>query len=303
MGKYNFFVILIFLLISQIQAFDRTGHLLVAQIAKDKLHAFEKINDYLSFHNKSFPEYSDFVRTAVWPDEAWRGEINLFKNWHFIRRPYNPNSIVYDSNYNNTNIVWALENLYDGLKSESSEWGNSFMMSYLINLVGDIHQPFNNIELFNDEFTTGDKGGSLVKVYCYPNMRITDLYTFWNSGNRMYHDFRFPLTENDMTKLKTVSRELVANYSCPKIDNIDFEKWSQESYYLAIKEGYKTMPANMKLLNSTYIDNAREIYKSQIVKAGCRLAHILNSVFKKEIINKYEWDFISSLWSIAFGLY
>lgn len=56
---------------------------------------------------------------------------------------------------------WKQEEV-DSLNNQTEK---SFLLRYLIHVLGDIHQPLHASELFNDgQFKNGDFGGNLFKI-------------------------------------------------------------------------------------------------------------------------------------------
>lgn len=59
------------------------------------------------------------------------------------------------------------------------QFEKSFMLSFFIHVLGDIHQPLHSCSLFSDEFPNGDQGGNLFNI-TYKNMK--ELHAFYDSG-------------------------------------------------------------------------------------------------------------------------
>lgn len=65
--------------------------------------------------------------------------------------------------------MWAIheceQTLYNKKESKVDvRFGKSFMLVFLIHLVGDIHQPLHNTSRVSKEHPKGDKGGNEFKI-------------------------------------------------------------------------------------------------------------------------------------------
>ena len=75
----------------------------------------------------------------------------MFKNMSDLQRDINSVNI----------LGWAMTVLRTNKHGITFE--RAFMARYLLHLLGDIHQPLHNTNMFTHNFTTGDLGG--IKVY------------------------------------------------------------------------------------------------------------------------------------------
>ncbi len=66
----------------------------------------------------------------------------------------------------------------------------SFMLRFLVHLVGDIHMPLHNISRVNKKFPNGDHSGSKFKLLLH-----SDLHTYWDNLLYEYKNVPNPLTE------------------------------------------------------------------------------------------------------------
>lgn len=54
----------------------------------------------------------------------------------------------------------------------------SYALRLLIHYVGDMHQPFHNLDMYNKDYPDGDKGGNLVELkYHYT---VDELHALWD---------------------------------------------------------------------------------------------------------------------------
>jgi len=60
------------------------------------------------------------------------------------------------------------------------------MLSYLVHVMGDVHQPLHSCALFNENFKKGDMGGNLFKIPYSGEIR--NLHSFFDSGAGQLHN-------------------------------------------------------------------------------------------------------------------
>ena len=120
---------------------------LIAQeeIKKNKPEIFEKISTLINIlepftKNGDYP----FIEAATYPDDIKYLHWNAFDNWHFNDNYWSVDGTPVNIPSDPTNIVWAIENCKSTLMSTKTsrvddKLGKSFMLFFLIHLVGDIH--------------------------------------------------------------------------------------------------------------------------------------------------------------------
>jgi len=271
-----YYILLLVIIPQFICAWNTEIHMMVAQIAYSQLDSttLDKISNDISIFENFFPNYSDPYSGAVWSDYINK-YMKFFSTWHYIDIPYNPSNISGVPNASNINIVWALETIVDSYSQDNNiSWDYGFVIRWLLHLLGDIHQPLHNIELYNTTYPKGDQGGNLIKII-YQN-KLMDLHSFWDSCAQLYtKSFRFPLTTEEINYIKLQAQNLTNMYPKFNVTDYDFWKWSLESHQLGIDYAYKPL-INTNVISQEYLTNARNVCCYQIVKAGYRLAYLLN---------------------------
>jgi hypothetical protein len=101
------------------------------------------------------------MKASTWPDEIRRRHNHYdHPHWHYIDYPLRPPSFPMepgpaptdDALYGIAQCEKALSN-----HAESPEI-RAVYLSYLIHLIGDIHQPLHCASLFDAKYPNGDKG-------------------------------------------------------------------------------------------------------------------------------------------------
>lgn len=280
--KYFMSFILLSFLVLQARAWGPEGHAIITQIAFNQLSdkTMTKIEGDLQGFNQFYPNYSNPLIASSWSDLIRYDNINTFSTWHYIDIPFNPTGDSYKMEVPEINVRWALSEVFNTLKQGTSVWGRNFMLRYLLHLVGDIHQPFHNIEYYSEQYPKGDMGGNLIKVWY--NYQYTNLHAFWDSGGGKYgNKYTYPLDPATINQIERYAKELQMNHSKIHVTEVNVNNWSDEAHYIAKNFGYPGALNNRRLTDE-YISNTRSICEEQFVKAGYRLAYLLNSIYGEE---------------------
>ncbi len=281
------------------------GHYLVTQIALDQMmvqNGMEQIIDDLAGFSQFFPNHSEPLSASVWFDNLRSYGINAFRTWHYIDIPYYPDGLPFgksEHNVSDVNVVWALKQSYESLMELNDNgcdfkpnlWNKNFMLRVLLHLVGDIHQPFHNIERFR-KYHEGDMGGN--RYHVWYQWKFTTLHGFWDTCGGLFIDhLELPLSEYDVSQIKEEAAKLINTHDYVEVDNkFDPKLWSLEAYEIGKQFGYPYSGTfNGMVLTDKYINNTRKICKEQIVKAGYRLAHTLDSIYRDHEESCYPWDY------------
>src|SRR5579871_701848 len=146
-------------------------------------------------------------------------------------------------------------------------------LSYVVHFIGDVHQPLHAAD------RNGDKGGNAEHVKFFATDKIP-LHTIWD--NQIVA--RIEKTPEDLVAdLKT---EITAANAEPTVTATD---WAIQSYLLARDVAYKGVPAvpkggqpdaDVATLGQPYQDMAAPVVRTQIARAGVRLAAALQSTLQ-----------------------
>jgi hypothetical protein len=296
-----------------VSAWDGTGHMLVAQIAYDRLNEKAKARvDAVASQLTSNEASYNAVNIACWPDDIkGRGfpspHQGQFKPWHYIDigcLPTDPDVLAHPPSMSATNgeVITALNLCIDLIKNKKTDAlvpNESVALALLMHFVGDIHQPLHTTARFNPDPKPGDKykddaGGNGVTV---ANLADTpwgkNLHTFWDEAFRRFYD-NGEVKALPSLKASTAfgSPEMkdwlkhLQPYAPDKPDlQLDVKKWVMESHEIACTQVYGTLgePYGAKDIKLTekYVTESQRIARRQIVLAGYRLAALLNDLYGK----------------------
>ena len=224
-----------------------------------------------------------FMRASTWPDQIRRhGNKYDHPSWHYIDYPLRPPSFSLEPGPSPDNdILYGVqrcETLLGDLKTSAEE--RAVYLSWLLHLVGDIHQPLHCGSLFSETYPTGDRGGNL--FYVKPASRGISLHSLWDgllgkSGKSQTHlNYAIRLqSEHAKSSLKEIRTA-----TSPKA-------WSLESRALAIDKAYlrgqlngSVNPEDAPPPPVGYTKIAKEIAERQAALAGYRLADEIRALLK-----------------------
>ena len=216
-----------------------------------------------------------FLKASTWPDEIRRQQEQYdHPHWHYIDYPLIPASFPMkpgplptdDALYGIAQSERALAD-----KDTSPEL-RAVYLSYLIHLIGDLHQPLHCASVFDEKFPQGDKGGN--DFYVKPNSKGIKLHSLWDgllgtsSKLRTHLDYameidsRYP--RNSIKELK--------KHKTPKEWSLESRAVAIEKVYLRGKLAGSTRADTAPDLPSGYTQAAKAVAERQAALAGYRLA-------------------------------
>jgi len=289
---FALFVVLVFSC-SVAFAWSGAGHMTVAAIAYGELSADEKHKvsnllthhpDYSKWTNKFSAELAPidletfvFMRASTWPDEIRRrGNEYDHPEWHYIDYPLEP-PLFPDkpSPFPNNDILYGIAECEHTLTNRNALIEvRAAYLSWLIHLVGDIHQPLHCSTLVNADYEEpiGDKGGN--SFFVKPNTAGVNLHSIWDKALGASVNYRSQfnyatriVADNSRANLAELSKDLTP------------QSWSKESRAIAIENAYlhgnlhggKTAATAIPLPED-YTRNLKMIAERQAALAGFRLA-------------------------------
>jgi hypothetical protein len=283
------FLIGLLLLTLPLEAWNATGHRIVAAIAYDRLNprAKARVDELLKRHPDlaNLPSRDAFLTAAVWPD-AIKGDPRFYDdtqpipkvtprlpgfpsmarhtNWHYVDLPFSPDGTPLEP----PKTPNALTELRRILKQRNL---TVYDLPWLIHLTGDVHQPLHCTSRFTQSEPHGDQGGNLVFVTPGRNLHaLWDDLAGSDTGNA--HVDRFAAE---------AAAEFAPANGVGSPLSTDPKRWVDEGFSLAKSEVYTFGTATGSRekpipLPEGYEAHARQIARVQLAKAGFRLAAVLN---------------------------
>jgi hypothetical protein len=281
------FLIGLLLLTLPLEAWNATGHRIVAAIAYDRLspRAKARVDDLLKRHPdlSALPSREAFLTASVWPDTI-KGDARFYDdtqaipkvtprlpgfpsmarhtNWHYVDLPFSPDGTPLEA----PKTPNALIELRRILKKRMTPYD----LPWLIHLTGDVHQPLHCTSRFTRSEPHGDQGGNLLFVVPGRN-----LHSLWDDLGG---------TDRSTAYVDPFAAEAAAEFikanGAARLSP-DPKLWIDEGFALAKSDVYTFGSENGSRehpipLPEGYEPHARQIARVQLAKAGIRLAAVLN---------------------------
>lgn len=272
-------------------AWDGAGHMTVAAIAYSQLSPKAK-NQVIAIL-KSHPDYATweasfdrrttdldlgafvFMRASTWPDEI-RRHHNTYDHprWHYVDYPLEPAAFrMQQGPAQNDDALYGIAQSEKALTdTKTSAEERAVYLSWLIHLIGDLHQPLHCGSLVDATYPQGDKGGN--DFYVKPGSSGISLHAFWDGllGTSTKPQSRLNYAIEIQKEYPRKALPELAKSTTPK-------DWSLESRQLAIKKGYLkgklkggTTADAAPALPEGYTKSAKAVAERRAALAGYRLA-------------------------------
>lgn len=251
MKKYIFALLLFgsVCITSHSYAWGPEGHAIVGRLAMRFVNDDVKQNIYRLLGNMS-------VDTAAnWMDMMkGNADYDFMRSWHYVDFPKGQQFV----SSNNDNIINRLILTYNELQHKKLLCKSQVRtdLYILLHLMGDLHMPLHTAY-------EEDLGGNKVTVQ-YDSLKTHNLHRFWD--------------EDIIDLTKITDAECLQYYDKTLTDSlrdVDFISWMYDSRSL-LDEVYD-FPGFM--LNEKYLQTNKIVVEKQLLKAGVRLAFVLNKIF------------------------
>jgi hypothetical protein len=292
------------------RAWDGTGHMIIGQIAYDRLNdkARAHVDELASKLQRNGVPYNG-VNICCWADDIKAQDADTpfrghFKPWHYIDigcLPTDPDVLGHPPTLTITNgdVVVALNHCVDLIKNKQTDAlvpNESVALALVMHFVGDIHQPLHTTARYNpnpkpDDKYKDDAGGNGVTLANLADTQWPNLHTFWDEAYRAYYENgevkrTARINEADAPNspdLKGWLKNLDLNVPEKLDTHFDVKKWALEGHEIACTQVYGTLgePYGAKdiKLKEEYVKQGTRTARHQLVVAGCRLAALLNDLY------------------------
>lgn len=203
------------------------------------------------------------VYWANWMDNASHTpQYKHTSTWHY-------KNIDADETYENAelndkgDVIRAVNEQVAALKSgKLSKEEQALSLKFLVHLMGDMHCPMHMGH-------KSDRGGNGWQLRYFG--KGTNLHSIWDSGViESAHKWTY---SEWVEQIDTNSKEIDAQMAQGTP-----ESWGKETYEIC-KKIYETTPVGSKL-SYDYVSEWTETIETQLLRAGLRLARVLNEIFK-----------------------
>ena len=292
----------------EVRAWNAEGHMILALVAERLLQAQEspaqrKIAELLAGDKSNTWTRTDIAGEATWADalleKTTEGRIATYK-WHYVKldpanpeltkacfgKPALPEMAPASHGVQDDCAVDKIEQFAKELRDPATLPGERLMaLQFLLNLVGDIHDPLYAIE-HNDE------GGQCVTLLLPGANSPVRLRAYWDDTLVAEADGKDPAKAADAIVARLTPAEIrkwssnapaewaQESYAVAKDAAYSFEKeGSREAskYAFPVRKGEKDPcgPVPVYRVDAGYRERAIGVVKEQLAKAGVRLASLL----------------------------
>ena len=192
-------------------------------------------------------------------------DLLMHKYWHFIDTPFSTDGTALPS-IPTPNAQERIALFRTVLASTSADLLKSYDLTWLLHLVGDVHQPLHASTRVSSTDPNGDSGGNLVKLSC----TSCELHAFWDD---------LLGSSNNLKTVVKAARKLQAAEAVLAAKS-DEKDWIAESFTESQQTVYAAPIAAGNgpfILTAWYKKNAGKLAKVRVRLAGARLANLLNT--------------------------
>ncbi|MBI3785062.1 MAG: S1/P1 nuclease [Deltaproteobacteria bacterium] len=195
------------------------------------------------------------------------------KYWHFVDTPFSNDGTALPA-LPTPNAQMRIGDFRKVLASTSSDDLKSYDLSWLLHLIGDVHQPLHAATRVSKIDTAGDNGGNSVKVTCSTCTSTMKLHAFWDG---------LLGAGNSVDTAIQVAKKL-ADADAAAAAKSSEKDWCDESFSAAQTSVYKNPPIGSDhgpfTTTTSYKNAAKKLAKERVALAGARLANLLTNELK-----------------------
>lgn len=239
---------------NETKVWGQNGHRIVGDIAADYLtpEARKAVDRVLG--------PTSMAIASTWMDKIKSDpKYDYTHDWHWVTIP---NGMTYKETDKNPNgdLINALRTIIEELKSGSlSAEEEAKKLKMLIHLVGDIHQP---LHVGNGK----DRGGNDTEVEWF--YEESNLHRVWDS--EMIDDTKLSYTEFSTAINHPTDKQITKWQKSSVLD------WAYES--MELREQVYDLPEDRQI-GYKYQYKNRDLLDRRLLKAGVRLAGVLNEIY------------------------
>ncbi len=246
------FAILTTILASNVFAWGKDGHQVVASLAETQLSAKARTEvDRLL----ALEPGATLQSISTWPDEH---RSPATAPWHYVNFPRS--TCTYDAVRDCPDggcVVGAIAKQLEILSSGATDEARLKALKYVVHFEADVHQPLH----------TGyadDKGGNGYQLQAF--MRGSNLHSFWDSG----------LIKNLNEDVGTLTERLTSKRDAPNAADLNVVHAAEESCKIVGTPGFYPE----RLVGMDYVQRYTPVMEQRLTVAGARLAGLLNTALR-----------------------
>ena len=274
-------VVLVVLFPVRTAAWGNKGHQVIARIAMERLSTDAR---------QSIAELLDSGETLE-SISTWADQIRLqradTRSWHFVEIPLNDSRYVQMKacGKGQTCIIEAITKQLAILKDPSNDpKARAEALKFVVHFIGDLHQPFH----VSTNTNPPDDGANQVRVTSLSG-RATRLHDVWDNDLVEFGLGQAKSVGDYATQLgrkygsaamnKMNQRSLISTQGSPTDWALETHKLCWNAYYHTSGDFMVNNPKRSWKLDQEYYNKNLPVVEGQLVRAGLRLAKILNDTF------------------------
>lgn len=222
-----------------------------------------------------------FLMASRWPDETRRMPAYAHDKWHYINFPFVPEDqpkSLQATGPEADNILVGYETSVATLRSKAPDSTRAVALSWVLHLIGDVHQPLHTIKKVTTDLPAGDRGGNDFYVQTAPGITVVTLHKVWDDLVNSYDD------RDAVVRLADRLKSQYPRTSLNELKNERFADWAEkESVPVAIEYVYRNGKLkgsrdhhDQILLPEDYLRTSRPIAERRVTLAGYRIADVLS---------------------------
>jgi hypothetical protein len=283
-----------------------TGHRAVGRLAAALLTpaARKKIANILDVDNNKTAIANALSDAAEWPDAVARDEYKQSVPWHFIDLGVKANPAKDNPLWDSPDAAFARIVKFFGTvkRGDEDELEPGSDLKFLVHLVGDVHQPLHSA-------TNQDRGGNCLFIKFTKeeggSSTRTKFHSAWDTSmleDRLGKDDRTLARHliHDWKTLTAAEQSAITGPTLSDNGSDTVRAWVSESHGLAVTQLYGTLSPSVPqfetqevssncheaapvfksktwILDEDATDEASRLMEQQLMKAGARLATLLNA--------------------------
>ena len=192
----------------------------------------------------------------------------MHKYWHFIDQGFSPDGtpvLATPAPNAQDRIALFAQTLASTTATDALK---SYDLSWLIHLVGDIHQPLHATTRFTADATSGDEGGNLVEVSCASSAKCpSELHAVWDD-----------ILGTSTSATTAIAYAAALAITTGTIVHAADDVWASESLKMAESDAYAGIgnkTTGTHKLSSAYLGTALADAKLRVALAGARLSYLV----------------------------
>lgn len=263
---------------SSLLAWNAVGHMVIAQIAYDKLNpnAKKKVDVMVGDLGKEYPEIVSFYQLGPWADNLRSQKIDIYSHWHYTDMAFSVDDTPVKNITDTDNVVWAIGKIKPIVSNDKANpFERARFLALLVHVVSDIHQPLHTSSRISAKTPNGDQGGNLYYIkYPVAKPQTMPIHRLWDQGIDIFS------IDGSSETITALSHQIMSLYPETYFPNkkltSNVDMWANEG--LSVSKSFVYSATENQVPSEAYLKTARQLAQEKAALAGYRLATMLNEL-------------------------